>query len=190
MATRPLAFGRGRAFLSGASKWAEAIWGGWKVTGIFRWNSDLPSDQPFDDGRWARNWNVQSNGVAIRPLDSSPTRTGDPNLFSDPVAACRSYRNPYPGEVGDRNVLCLPGFVQFDSGVMKSFSLPWESRCVVFRWDTFNLTNTQHFTGVISDNRRLGRDPFLNGTPSADFGKFTRIQGTPRVMQFVLRIEF
>ncbi|MFN7947841.1 MAG: carboxypeptidase-like regulatory domain-containing protein [Blastocatellia bacterium] len=185
-----LPFGRGRAFFSGASKWADAIFGGWKVTGIFRWNSGLPSDQPYDDGRWATNWNVQSNGVAIRPLEASPTRTGDPNLFSDPVAAYRSYRNPYPGEVGDRNVLRLPGFVQFDSGVMKSFSLPWEGRRVVFRWDTFNLTNTQHFTGVISDNRRLGKDPFLNGTPSADFGKFTRIQGTPRVMQFALRIEF
>jgi hypothetical protein len=73
---------------------------------------------------------------------------------------------------------------------MKSFRLPWEGKQVVFRWDTFNLTNTQRFTGVISDNRRLGRDPYLGGTPSADFGKFTRIQGTPRVMQFALRIEF
>jgi hypothetical protein len=185
-----LPFGRGKAFLDSLPGWADAVFGGWKLTGIFRWNSGLPARQPYDDGRWATNWNVQSNGVAIRPVKATPTRTGDPNLFSDPVAAYRSYRNAYPGESGDRNILRLPSYVQFDSGVMKSFRLPWEGKQVVFRWDTFNLTNTQRFTGVISDNRRLGRDPYLGGTPSADFGKFTRIQGTPRVMQFALRIEF
>ncbi len=185
-----LPFGRGRRYFSGMSKVANSILGGWKLTGIYRWNSGFPLLQPYDDGRWATNWNVQSNGVAIRPLKTSPTRTGDPNAFSDPVAAYRSYRNAYPGEIGDRNQLRGMSFVQLDTGVMKIFDLPWEDTRVVFRWDVFNLTNTQRFSGVLAANRLLGRDPYADGVPSADFGKFTRILGTPRVMQFALRIEF
>ena len=83
---------------------ADAFLGGWSLTGIFRWNTGLPAGQPFDDGRWATNWNVQANTVAIRPLKTSPTRTGDPNLFEDPLYAYQSYRHPSPGEQGDRGI--------------------------------------------------------------------------------------
>ncbi len=185
-----LPFGRGKRFFGKAPAWSNAIFGGWKLTGVFRWNSGLPIGQPFDDGRWATNWNAPSRGVAIRPLQSSPTRTGEPNLFSDSAAAYRSYRNPYPGETGDRNTLRGPAFVQIDTGLMKTFGLPWEGKQMVFRWDTFNLTNTQILGGVIANNRRLGQDPYLATSVPADFGKFTRIIGTPRVMQFALRLEF
>ncbi|MGE0130522.1 MAG: carboxypeptidase regulatory-like domain-containing protein [Blastocatellales bacterium] len=187
-----LPFGKGKSLLGGAPGWLNALVGGWKLTGIFRWNSGLPSGEPFDDGRWATNWNVQSSGVQIRKVKATTAfdADGNPVLFRNVAEAYRSYRNAYPGEIGDRNVLRDPGFVSFDSGLMKSFSLPWEGSRIVFRWDTFNLTNSQRFTGVLSDNRRLGVDPYLGGTPSADFGKFTRIQGTPRVMQFALRVEF
>lgn len=185
-----LPFGRGRQFFNGMPVVADAVFGGWKVTGIYRINSGFPLDSgdPIDLSGWATNWNIRSRGIQIRPLQTSPTRTGDPNAFSDPKAAYQSYRTPYPGEVGDRNVLRQPGFVQFDLGVMKTFKLPGEKGQVVFRWDTFNLTNTQRFTNIASIG--IAQDPFLGATPSADFGRFTGIQGTPRVMQFALRIEF
>jgi hypothetical protein len=185
-----LPFGRGRAFFSDMPVAADALFGGWKVTGIYRINSGFPIDSgdPLDLSGWATNWNIRSRGIQIRPVKASPTRTGDPNLFSDPKAAYQSYRTPFPGEVGDRNVLRQPGFVQFDLGVMKTFKLPGEAGQVVFRWDTFNLTNTQRFTNIAAIG--IAQDPFLGATPSADFGRFTGIQGTPRVMQFALRIEF
>ena len=186
-----LPFGKNKKFLSGINSVANAIFGGWQTTGIFRWNSGLPARQPFDDGRWATNWNVQSNLVAIRSLQSSPTRTGDPNLFGDTVAAYSSYRNPYPGETGDRNALREPGYVATDMGLYKSFNLPWEGKKVTFRWEIFNLTNTQHFTDV--NGFGFPVDPYLDtkgvNVPS-DFGKFTSIQGAPRQMQFALRIDF
>src|SRR5205807_881364 len=59
-------FGRGRHFFSSANKWADAAIGGWRMTGIFRWNSGLPISTPFDDVRWATNWNAQSNAVRIK----------------------------------------------------------------------------------------------------------------------------
>ena len=182
-----LPFGKGKKWLSGINSVANAFLGGWTLTGIFRFNTGLPAPSPFDDGRWSTNWNVQSNGFAIQPVESSATRTGDPNLFSDPVATYRSYRNSFPGEYGERNILRYPNYFTLDMGLYKSFNLPWEGSKVVFRWETFNVTNTQKFTGLA--NRRLAQDPF-NGTPPADWGRFNAIQGEPRVMQFALRIEF
>ena len=188
-----LPFGKGKKFLSRIGSVANAILGGWQTTGIARWNTGLPGNQPYDDGRWATNWNVQSNLVAIRSLKASPTRTGDPNLFSNTLAAYTSYRNAYPGEAGDRNILREPGYVVFDTGLYKSFNLPWEGKKMVFRWEIFNLTNTQRFTDVNGSGFGFPQDPYFDtkGTnlPS-DFGKFTGIQGAPRQMQFALRFEF
>jgi hypothetical protein len=182
-----LPFGNGKKFLGNVNPVVNGLIGGWQLTGIFRWNSGLPAPDPFDNGRWSTNWNLSSAGVAIRPLKTTPTRTGNPNLWSDPTFAYKSFRNSRPGEPGDRNHLRYPGFVAFDMGLYKSFNLPGEGRKVIFRWEVFNLTNTQRFEGIASS--RLGQDPFL-GVPGADFGNFTGTQGTPRVMQFALRIEF
>ncbi|HEY9436498.1 MAG TPA: carboxypeptidase-like regulatory domain-containing protein [Blastocatellia bacterium] len=184
-----LPFGKGQKLLANLGSVPNFIIGGWQTTGILRLNTGLPAGQPFDDGRWATNWNVQSNAVLVRALKAAPTRTGDPNLFSDPDAAFASYRNAFPGEIGDRNLLRDPGYAAFDFGLYKRFALPWEGKSVVFRWEVFNLTNTQRFTDVIGLG--VGQDPFLNtsDTPS-DFGRFTSIQGSPRQMQFALRIEF
>jgi hypothetical protein len=126
--------------------------------------------------------------VAIRPLQSSPTRTGDPNIFSDPTIAYQSYRGPYPGEFGDRNTIRYPGFFGLDAGLYKAFNLPGEGRRLVFRWEVYNVTNTQPFTGIASFG--LAQNPNLGLKPSADFGKFTGTQGNPRQQQFALRIEF
>jgi hypothetical protein len=184
-----LPFGKGQKLLSNLGSVPNLILGGWQTTGIFRWNRGLPAGQPFDQSRWATNWNVQSNARLIRPLDASPTRTGDPNLFKDAQAAYASYRNAYPGEIGDRNALRDPGYFAMDFGLYKRFALPWEGKSVVFRWEVFNLTNTQRFTDVIGLG--IGVDPYLTPTDvPSDFGRFTGIQGSPRQMQFALRIEF
>lgn len=183
-----LPFGTGKQFFGKANRVADLFIGGWQMTGIFRYNSGTPAGQPFDQGRWVTNWNISSNGVAIRPLQSSPTRTGDPNLFSDTTFAYQSYRTPYPGEFGDRNTLRNPSFVGLDAGLYKSFKLPGEGRKIVFRWEVFNVTNTQPFAGIA--NLGLAQDPNLGKAPPSDWGKFTGIQGSPRQQQFALRFEF
>ncbi len=181
-----LPFGRGEKFGGGISKVADYFIGGWQLTGIFRYNSGLPAGQPFDDARWATNWNVQSNTVATTDLQSSPTRTGDPNLFSDPTSAFRSYRNAYPGEAGDRNILRDPSYITLDMGVYKNFKITEKQR-LTLRLEVFNVANKQAFTGV--SNFGLPLDPKLT-TPPAEFGRFTAIQGSPRVTQFAIRYEF
>jgi len=193
-----LPFGRGKAFLNDAGRVTNALLGGWKLTGIFRWNSGLPTiNRPFANQRWATNWQVSSGMVRVRPVETSPGDiNGEPNLFADPQAAFLSWRDPRPGEAGDRNVLRNSGYFAVDAGLHKTFKMPWEGNHeLTFRWEVFNLTNTQRLTGFSGTG--LSTDPFLlGGTVPADFGKLTETQ-TPlnetkagRVMQFALRYTF
>lgn len=188
-------FGRGRTFFSGVGRFADAFVGGWQLTGIFRWNSGLPLTAPFDNARWATNWNAQSNAVRLREVEPCPVRGGrifDCNLLE----FYRSFRNPFPGETGDRNVFRLAGYVNLDMGLTKSFNLPWnENHRLQLRVEAFNVTNTQRMNAPNTGSRTgwgIGLDP---GTFELDdipinFGRFTGIQGAPRVMQFGIRYSF
>lgn len=141
--------------------------------------------------------------VRVRPLESSPAIVnGNPNIFSDPTAALLSLRDARPGEAGDRNVYRLPGYIDLDAGLSKRFYIT-ERHSLEFRWEVFNVTNTQRFTSP-GGFAVSAVDPFLQGqfglpaitSAPADFGKFTATQ-TPlgenkagRVMQFALRWQF
>lgn len=190
-------FGRGKKFFSGAGKLTNGILGGWDLTGILRWNSGLPAGRPFAFQRWATNWQSSSGMVRVRPLETSPSNNvnGEPNLFSDPQYAFLSFRDPKPGEAGDRNVLRAPGYFALDMGLHKTFAMPWEGHALTFRWEVFNVTNTQRLTGF--NGTGLTTDPFLlGGTVPADFGKMTGTQNplgenkAGRLMQFALRYIF
>lgn len=184
-----LPFGKGKPFFGDAGSFANAILGGWTMTGIFRWNTGFPVGEPFDDGRWATNWNVQSNAVRLKKLNSSPTKNGVgglPNIFKDPTAAYRSFRNARPGESGDRNILREPSFITFDAGLYKTLKVR-EGQKLTFRLEVFNVTNTQRLTSVADFAVEL--DPRLK-TPGADFGRLTAIQGAPRIVQFAVRYDF
>ncbi|MGH9967173.1 MAG: TonB-dependent receptor [Pyrinomonadaceae bacterium] len=189
-------FGRNRRYFSNIGRFADAFLGGWQITGIFRWNSGLPISTPFDDARWATNWNVQSNTVRIRDVQTCPARGG--RLFDcNTLDAYHSFRNALPGEAGDRNVFRLPGYVNLDMGVSKAFSLPWnENHKLQLRVEAFNVTNTQRMSTPDTGSRTgygLGLDPqtftSLDDIPP-NWARFIGIQGAPRVMQFGIRYSF
>lgn len=202
-----LPFGDGKRFLSDSNKVVNGILGGWQMTGIFRWNSGFPTgtnNRPFGFQRWPTNWNLSSGFVRTREVEANPTDfNGEPNIFSDPLAALLSFRDARPGEAGDRNVLRLPGYFALDAGLYKTFKLPWEGHRVTFRWEVYNVTNTQRLTSP-GGFAVSAVDPFLQGqfglpaitAPPADFGKFTATQRplgenkAGRVMQFALRYQF
>jgi len=193
-----LPFGRGKHFGANMNRGLDALVGGWQVTGIYRWNTGLPNGQPYDTGQWATNWEIQSNTPQVTPVKTCPTR-GDantpPKLFGcNTLAAYQSFRPSYPGETGPRNVLRAPGYVSLDMGLSKIFTLPWsEKQHLALRWEVFNVTNTQHLTGADSNNSNLAVDPdaaLNNLQPPPDWSNFTKIQGTPRVMQIGLRYSF
>ena len=188
-----LPVGRGRSYLSDMPAAADAVLGGWSLNGVFRWNSGLPQETPFEASRWATNWNVSNWGARIRDPGSNPSRGGDhPNAFADPEFAYQSFRETYAGEVGDRNVFRRQGFFTLDFGLHKAFGMPYnEDHTLVFRWEVFNATNTQ--TLFRARNSRdawgLGAAP-SRGDPAPSFGNIVQIQGSPRVMQFGLRYDF
>jgi hypothetical protein len=199
-------FGHGRALLANAGKVANGIIGGWQLTGIFRFNTGMPvgfyngTTGVFDDARWATNWEVQSNATRTADFGACPNRPtmGTPKLFGcNTDFAFTHFRNAYPGETGERNVFRVPGYVVADVGLGKTFhpnglfaKIP-ESHELQFRWEVFNVSNTQKMGAFDGSRSGFGipLDPNL-GAPPTNFSNFTAIQGTPRVMQITARYSF
>ncbi len=192
-------FGKGRAFLNGAPKAVDAILGGWQLSGIFRWNTGLPTVAPFDEGQWSTNWEIESNVTPTRAIQSCPSKPKDssaPKLFGNcnVTAVYQSLRPSYPGETGPRNWLRYPGYVALDLGLGKTWKMPWnEGHQLELRWDVFNVTNTQHLTG----NADFSVAPDAGGSqlvspqaPPNDWSNLTATQGSPRVMQIGARYSF
>lgn len=183
-----LPVGRGEIFFGNINKFANLILGGWQLTGIFRYNSGLPISAPTDNGN-ATNANVKSYTTRTNDIRTCPTRGG--NLFGcNSLEAYRSFRNAYPGETGERNIFRLPSFWVLDMGFGKTFDLPWENHKLQFRWEVFNIANTQKMGGIILDDYRVELDPQTAAQVPTNFANFTAIQGSPRSMQFVLRYSF
>lgn len=200
-----LPFGRNKSFLNNLPRVANALVSDFQLTSIFRYNTGLPVTAPLASDRWATNWNVQSNMVRVNPINSQPSNNPTPNLFSDPGAAFRSFRDPRAGETGDRNIFREPNYVSLDLGLYRTFRIT-ERQSLQFRAEGFNITNTQRFAGSSVVGFGLSQDPFLPNVaggmaqpqqPSSDFGNFTSTQkslnepqSAGRVFQFALRYEF
>ncbi len=194
--------GKGKAYFNNMNSIADAFLGGWQLAGIYRWNTGLPLAVPYDGSIWATNWNVQSSGTRVRPLQLQVNRDTQ-NAFSDPQAAYNSFRNARPGETGERNVFRLPGYSTLDLGLSKNFKMPWsENHKLAVRWEVINVANSQAFNadnfsvssfglGTDPDICLPNPDPLKDCKAPGDFGKiFTSIQGNPRRMQFGLRYSF
>ena len=183
-----LPIGRGEPIFGNINKFANLIFGNWQLTGIFRYNSGVPISAPTDNG-WATNWSVKSYTTRTADVQTCPTRGG--SLFGcNSLEAYRSFRNAYPGETGERNIFRLPGYLVIDMGLGKTFDLPWENHKLQFRWEVFNLTNTQKMGSINLADYRVELDPNNATQTPANFANFTAIQGQPRSMQFVVRYSF
>jgi hypothetical protein len=194
-----LPFGKGKKFMGDAHPAVDAIFGGWQISGIFRWNTGLPQFDAYDDARWATNWNVQAGVTPTTPIHTCPDRplNGTPKLFGgcgDINKIYQSFRNAYPGESGPRNPFRLPGYIDLDLGLAKSWKMPWsESHQLQLRWDVFNVPNWQHFGAIDTSRTGFGvrRDPALRDLSApTNWSNFIQIQGQPRVMQVGARYSF
>ena len=111
-----------------------------------------------------------------------PNNLGAVNIFSNLANDASSFREPFPGEAGQRNWLRGPGFFSVDMGLSKRWTMPWkESHSLQLRWEVFNVPNLHRFD-VQSVN--------LNLDSASAFGLYTGLLTNPRVMQFALRYEF
>jgi hypothetical protein len=175
--------GHGKRFLNSAGGVAQAILGGWQISGAYRWDSGFAASV-YETGVWPTNWNnnVWASWTGV-PVQTGTTRTGSGvNMFADPKAAMGSFQYIMPGEIGTRNPVRGDGMFNIDTALMKRFTMPYNERhSLQFRWETFNATNSVRF------------DPYgasLDISISSTFGKYTSELTSPRVMQFGLRYEF
>lgn len=180
-----LPFGKGKAIGREAHGFAEAVLGGWQLSGLARWTSGFPVNV-FNGATWPTNWQLGGEAIRIGQANTSVTKNtdGSVNLFPDPTGptGIGAFRHDFPGESGQRNVIRGPGFVGLDMGLSKRWKMPWaEGQTLQFRWEVFNVPN---FTRFDVQSITSGLDQ------SSSFGKFTGLLTNPRSMQFGLRYEF
>lgn len=180
-----LPFGRGKAFVSGASGVMNSIIGGWSLNGDFHYNTGTPVSVH------STNSYPGFNSVYIDLVPGCKLTNGSPSLnkqwlntacFQNPDAATGQLGTGGNYLAGVRN----PGLATEDLGLHKSVGLGPEGR--------YNLTFRMEFFNVFNRHQLAGPDTGLNdysaqGVPL--FGKITAYTGFGgRVGQFGARLSF
>jgi len=181
-----LPFGRNRYIGRNVNRAVDAVIGGWQLSGLGRWTSGFP----FSVGngyQWPTDWDLSGNGIQVAPIKTGtfydPKTIGAVSAFSNLSAGASSFREPFPGEAGQRNNLRGPGFFSIDAGLSKRWTMPWkDNHSMQLRWEVFNVTNSKRF-----DPQSLNGSLDVYGSAFMDY---TRLSTKPRVMEFALRYEF
>ena len=174
-----LPFGRGKMLGSSVPGWLDQIIGGWTFTGIYTYRSGLPFSTTT--GSFPVGYLVDSPGVLVGggPSLSGNIRDVGPNIQFFADNALDAFRNPGPGETGNRNTLRGPSFWNADLALMKNFRLPWEGHRLQLRMEAYNAFNHHVFSL-----------PAANINNSATFGRITTSASAARELQFAVRYDF
>ncbi len=133
-----LPFGRGRAYGNSLGRGADAVVGGWALSGIFNFESGLPFTPYYSN----------SPTVLNSPIYDRPNLIGDPhvahpnqNEWYNPAA----YGDPAQYTFGNagRNSLMGPGLGLVDLSLTKSFTIT-ETTHLDLKWDAFNALNREN----------------------------------------------
>jgi len=159
----------------------SAILGGWRLSGIFRYNTGMPTTL-FSGVDAALIGYCRPNSGYQRPnyngnpnLSKSRSRRQLESEYFNPAALAL----PAPGNFGNvsRNSIVGPGNLQNDISIMKTFPFFREKGKFAFKAEFFNLIN---WTNLQGPNNTL---------TSPGFGSITSA-GDPRIGQFALRYDF
>jgi hypothetical protein len=181
-----LPVGRSRRFLSNMHPAWDAVLGGWEVSGIFRYNSGNPL------GVFANVWYPGWEGPVYADYDSaidlsrqfssaqfnpaSTNATG--NRYFNPAA----FSNPEGHKLGNGKRLYTElrgfGYAGEDLGLMKYFRIR-EQAGMQLRAEFLNVFNRHYFA-----------NPNTNMGDAETFGYVTTTTGSPRIIQFGLRLNW
>ena len=177
-----LPFGPGRKYLNGHD-FASRVLGGWELSGIGTASSGQPvnitikrSASQLLDGNTSNQRPNLVPGVSIYAANQTIDNWFNPAAFSVPAKGTWGNLGRYAGRG--------PGYYEIDSALQKKF-LVTERIALNFRAEAFNLFNHPIYS-----------NPSGN-LSSGSFGRITDIlntgavgTGTPRRLQFALRLEF
>ena len=178
-----LPFGRGKRFLSNRGV-AEKVLGGWELSGIASASSGRPinivvdrspTDLPDGNARDQRPDLVP--GVSIHPAQRTINNWFNPAAFAVPAAGTW-------GSLG-RNVARGPGYYEIDTALEKETAVTERLR-LKFRAEAFNLFNHPIYGDPASDIS----SPASFGVITSPLNTGATGIGTPRRIQFMLRLEF
>jgi hypothetical protein len=181
-----LPFGHGAAIGHDVNNFANFFIGGWQWSGLGRWTSGF-SFSVGNGYNWPTDWELSGNayqtGVVKTGTYYDPNNLGAVNIFKNLANDASQFREPFPGESGQRNWLRGPGFFSVDMGLAKRWTMPWsEGQSLQLRWEVFNVGNSKRFDP-------LSVNSYIDVYGST-FGDYTRLSTKPRVMEFALRYEF
>ena len=192
--TYSLPFGRGRTYGANSPFWLNEAIGGWDLSGISRWHSGIAFStisSAFVAG-YSNDAPAIFNGdrvsIAAHPHKG---QDGSVNLFADQSKAFSAFTGPVGFNIGSRNNLRGPRYFNQDIGLAKTFPIVSDKVNLKFRADAFNILNHPsfnepgHVANQISPSATSEKD-----ITSSTFGQITSTANSPRVMQFVLRLEF
>jgi hypothetical protein len=150
----------------------------WQVSGIWQWQTGLPFSvfSGIDNSLSGVGWDFADRVPGVSPS----LNTGRPHgqLVQEYFNTAAFQQNAL-GTFGNsgRNILFGPGLCNLDVGLLRIIPLKQEKYHLIFRAESFNVTNTPHFA--------LG--PQL--IPSPSFGQITGALD-PRILQFAMKFNW
>jgi len=172
--------GRGRKLLAGAPKAVDFVLGGWSVSGQATFVTGFPVwlASTGNSGVFSSRLRPNSTGVSAKlegDVQSRMNRYFDTSQFTVPA--------PFTFGNVARTLpdVRAPGRRNYDLAVSKTFIIR-EPIAVLFRAESFNITNTPYFGGV----NRPGANPG-NSLGSGNFGFIEDATGE-RQVQFSLKV--
>ena len=177
----------GKGHRVGTSPLMNSLLGGWQLSGIGTARTGLPGTVTLSRSASALPDGINSSqrpdmvpGQPLYPTNQTPDLWLNPYAFTTPA-------NGQWGNAGRNNVR-MPGIWAVDTSIEKRFPVN-ERVAVSFRADVFNIFNR----GQIGKPNLKWTDPAQGTTFGAITSPYTLAAvgtGTPRQMQFMLRLSF
>jgi hypothetical protein len=168
-----LPFGRDRKWKLGGNAIADAIAGGWRLSGTHNFGSGLPFTPTVGNAPLLNaDFNYVNADIVGDPTVSDPNRKlwFDPAAFSEP-------QEPYRNGTAGRDSLRGSKLVVSNLSISKNL-LPLEGKSLEFRAEAFNVFNHANLGLPNSTIDSLGA------------GQITSVQVPMRQMQFALHFRF
>jgi len=171
-----LPVGKGQRYMNTGGV-ANALLGGWQVSGITTIQSGFPFTVGSTDYSNSQSTNARPDRTCFGNGPKTIAKWFDTSCFTSAALQADSKAGNYRFGDSGRNILSGPGLNDFDFAALKRFSLT-ERFKTEFRFEMYNMWNTPNFN-----------TPKTSVT-SASFGKITNTNGPARQLQFGLKLNF